>query len=391
MNHKISRKRFIKTLGGGVALAAFSFKPQKMSFAVSDAVSGQEAVSGNPKVIRAYDPAATFWSYRDSEYLDYIRQDVVNEMVERGVLKLTGEENLADAWKRLIPDYANGDGIAIKPNFNNIHLGPQGLITCPQLIGSVVSHLVDVRRVPASDIYVYDLCKRIPQAMVKDRIGYQINYVERRQDGFMEGKIAPRLGWGLESADKSAAIEMSAFLQDAGGAPVACFIPKVLTRCKHLINIALLSNHPFLAISGPLKNHFGTVRFSNYQSYPVALHGEVLQKSIVDINMNPHIRRKTRLVMCDALFGQFGRGDTGFVERWETFPTDNGTPNSVFFAADPVALESVLLHLVNREREARGLLIRSHDYLHIAARKGLGIHEDVANLRELETISYETV
>ncbi|GAB4345962.1 MAG: hypothetical protein Kow0099_26770 [Candidatus Abyssubacteria bacterium] len=384
----MTRKRFLESLAGGAIATAMLFRSRN-ACAISNSEK-QAMESDKSAVIRVYDPEATSWNYRDQDYLDYIHQDVVNEMFHRGIMKLAGAPDPKRAWEQIMPSYRRGDRIAIKPNFNSLHLDAAGLITCPQLIGAVVKSLVESLRVAESDIYVYDLCKRIPQSRIRARIGYRVEYVERRPDG-VEGKIAARLGWGLESADRSAPITMSVPITDSENDPVECYVPKVLTQCQHLINIALLSNHPFLAISGPLKNHFGTVRFSNYQSYPVALHGEVLQKSIVDINMNPHIRTKTRLVMCDALFGQFGRGDTGFVEKWNTFPTDNGVPNSLFLATDPVALESVLLHLVNREREARGLLIRGHDYLHIAARKGLGIHEDVGNLRELENISYETV
>lgn len=343
------------------------------------------------RVIRVYDPDAGFWDYRSEEYLDFISQPVVDAMVERGVVALTGESDVAGAWKRLIPNYGAGERVAIKPNFNALHLGPHGLITCPQLIRAVVKGLVESLHVRETDIYVYDLCKLIPEERIRDRIGYRINYVERRGDGMFDHYVVPRLGLGLESPDRSAMVATSASLTDSAGDDVKCFMPKVVTQCEHLINIALLSNHPFLAITGPLKNHFGTVRFSNYNSYPVVLHGKALKPSLVDINMNPNIREKTRLVLCDALFGQFGRGDNDFNEKWRTFPSENGVPNSVFVATDPVALESLLVYFVNREREARELQIRSHDYLHLAEQKGLGIHEDFENVEDLQRIDYRTV
>jgi hypothetical protein len=341
-----------------------------------------------PIVVRAYDPEATFWDYKTADYLDFIRPEIVDGMLGRGIMRLTAERSVEGAWRKLIPNYSVGERVAIKPNFNSLHLDADGLITCPQLIRAVVKGLVESLSVRESDIYVYDLCKWIPAGKIRDRVGFQINYVERRKDGFFDSRIATRLGWGLESADKSARVEMSSQIADSDGDAIECFMPKVLTNCEHLINIALLSNHPFLAISGPLKNHFGTVRFSNYSSYPGALHGAALEPSIVDLNMNPHIRDKTRLFVCDALLGQFARGEGGFAQKWKTFPSEDEVPNSLFFATDAVAMESMLLYFVNRERRERGLEIRSHEYLHLADRRGLGVHEDIKRLDEIEKISF---
>lgn len=391
MSKLMTRRTFVGILGGGALATAFASNSRSASSAAMSDFDAPVKIREKPKVVRAYDPKAVFWDYKSTEYLDFIRQEAVEEMVARGITGLTGERETGDAWKKLIPSYQPGDGVAIKPNFNAIHSGAEGLITCPQLIRAVIKGLVDAVGVDEADIYVYDLCKWIPESRVKNRIGYRINYVERRGDGIFKGRILPRLSWGLESADKSAVVNMSARLIDSDGDAVSCFMPKVITRCKHLINIALLSNHPFMAISGPLKNHFGTIRFSNYNSFPVVLHGEALQPSIVEINMNPHIRAKTRLVICDGLIGQFSRGEGGFAGKWETFPSKDGVPNSIFFATDPVAMESVLLHFVNRERDAKGLEIRSHDYLHAAARRGLGIHEDFEDISKVNEISYEVL
>lgn len=381
----------MEIMGSGMVATAFLSGSRSKSVAASPEFAGPLPSRAKPKVIHVSNPEATSWDYTTPEYLDFIHQETVEKMLGQGIMRLTGEQSVDSAWRRLIPDYSVGERIAIKPNFNSLHLGVDGLITCPQLIRAVVKGLTESLSARESDIYVYDLCKWIPDSRIRSRIGFQINYVERRTDGFFDRRIATRLAWGLESGDRSAQVAMSSSIVSSGGEPVKCYIPKVLTHCEHLINIALMSNHPFLAISGPLKNHFGTVRFSNYNSYPGVLHGTVLEPSIVDLNMNPHIQRKTRLFVCDALLGQFARGEGGFAQRWKTFPSENGVPNSLFFATDAVAMESLLLYFINRERSEQGLKIRSHDYLHSADQRGLGIHEDIQKLDEIEKISFAVV
>ena len=391
MSNPITRRTFMEMMGSGALATAFLGGFRGGPAAAASEFTRTLADKDRPKVVKVYNPEATFWDYKTPEYLDFIHQETVEKMLGQGIMRLTGEHDVESAWRKLIPNYSVGERIAIKPNFNSLHLGVDGLITCPQLIRAVVKGLTGSLSARESDIYVYDLCKWIPDSRIRSRIGFQINYVERRTDGFFDRRIATRLGWGLESADRSAQVEMSSSIVSSDGEPVKCYIPRVLTHCEHLINIALMSNHPFLAISGPLKNHFGTVRFSNYNSYPNVLHGTVLEPSIVDLNMNPHIQRKTRLFVCDALLGQFARGEGGFAQKWKTFPSENGVPSSLFFATDAVAMESLLLYFVNTERRERGLAIRSHDYLHIADRRGLGIHEDLKNLDEIGKISFETV
>jgi hypothetical protein len=126
-----------------------------------------------------------------------------------------------------------------------------------------------------------------------------------------------------------------------------------------------------------LKNHFGTVRFSNLNDYPVVLHGTDIDWHIADINANTHIRDKSRLIIVDAILGAacFIRGDHGRTpSKWRTL-AEGHTPKSLFFSKDPVAVESVLADLIIKEQQTMGYVPHSHLYLHVAAQLGLGIHE----------------
>jgi ribosomal protein S18 acetylase RimI-like enzyme len=309
-------------------------------------------------VISVQNEAATNWDYKGENHLDYINQEVVDQMVDQGILKLTGMGDLTDAWKRIMVGYVAGDKIAIKPNFNNIiHGNRQCFITSPQVIKSLIRGLVDYLKVREEQVYVYDLCKKIPKELVRDRIRYNVNYVEGIDFPSIWEKVKVRLGWDLSCADKNARINMRNRIPDGKGGEIFCYIPRVVTEAKHLINACLLTNHVFIPVSGPLKNHFGTVRFSNYNQYPVCLHGDRIEDHIADINLDEHIKNKTRLYVCDGLFGVFSRGEKGGINKWETFPCKSGTPNTILFSFDPFSMEKKMAEIVIRERKHNNLKI----------------------------------
>jgi len=350
----------------------------------------QREKTGTPDsaVLRIYSPEVIMDNSAGS-YLDAFNSGKLYKMLQEGIKKFTGRENLKDAWLELLTGYKPGDKIAVKPNFNFVNHGDKYTITSPQLIDSVVRQLVEAVGVDPENIYLYDLCKKIPPALVRDRISYPVNYVERMDSGTILEKIKLRLHYGLASADTGAEINMRENITDENGRSVKCFVPKVLTQAQHLINMPLLTNHIFIANSGALKNHFGTVRFSNFNSFPAVLHGEVLNKSIVDINFHPHIKGKTRIIIGDGLLGVFDRGEGNGKKPWKSFR--GGFPCSIFISTDPVAVDSVMASIIIQERKRHGLRILSAEYLSDAMDRGLGVCEINEERCEFEKIKYSVM
>jgi uncharacterized protein (DUF362 family) len=314
--------------------------------------------------------------------------DALDEMLSEGMKTVTGRKNLRDAWMDVLARYSRGDKIVVKPNFNFVNKETGHAVTSPQLINSVVGQLVEVVGVAPENISLYDLCKKIPGS-VRNAIRYPISFVERADASTVIDKIRRRLHVGPASADRNAEIIMREKITESGGAPVRCYMPRVVSEAQHLINMPLLTNHPFIASSGALKNHFGTVRFSNYNSYPEVLHGRVLAKSIVDINANEHIKNKTRLVIGDGLFGVFDRGDGGGKKKWKTFRDD--FPKSIFLSRDPVAIDAVMANLVIRERKQHHLTVLPTEYLLDAEARGLGVCELQDGESAYTRIDYRTI
>jgi uncharacterized protein (DUF362 family) len=316
-------------------------------------------------------------NYQSSDlYLESINTEVLNSMVGEGIKAFTQEKDLDKAWRTILVNFGPDDRIAIKPNFNFLNHGYKYTITVPQLIGVVVRQLVENVGVKPQNIFIYDLCKKIPQDIVRNRIRYPVSYIERMDAKTIPDQINLRFHYGLASYDTNAEIEMREHIVDENNKPVKCYIPKIITQVQHIINMPLLTNHIFTANSGALKNHYGTVRFNNYHNYPGVLHGKVLNKSVVDINFNSHIRNKTRIIIADGLFGVFDRGDSnegGGKKVWKTFKND--FPKSIFISKDPVAIDSVMASLTIQERKKRNLPILSTGYLSDAMSRGLGICE----------------
>ena len=354
----MNRRNFIKVITA-ILLTPFIYLKRKNDVLALDNYESSNVknqMNGKMnKVITIKDERATNWNYNEEKYLDYIDYSVVDDMVDEGILKLAGTNNLEAAWNIVIRNYNEGDIFAIKPNFNNINHWYKKCFTSPHVINSVVRSLVQYLNVREKDVYIYDLCKKIPKELIRDRIKYNVNYIERFDYSKFWDKVRVRLNMGLASADRNAPIKMRNDIIDDTGNKLSCYIPKVLTRADHLINISLLTNHIFVPISGPLKNHFGTVRFSNYKQYPECLHGDNIKENIEDINSNEHIISKTRLYICDGLFGIYARGEKEGIHKWETYPCEHGTPNTLLFSFDPVSMEKMIKDIVVKERKIHNL------------------------------------
>lgn len=325
-----------------------------------------------PTVVRIHNLKATSWVYPSDSlinkirrrlkgpYMDNIAQDIVEKMVEEGVKKLTDKKNAKVGWETLFSSYSEGDEIVIKPNFNGIGSGLWEVLPTTPVLNSIIKSLIVFLGISPTKIYIYDVSRNIPE-IIRSRIKYPINYVQ--------------FGDALAEADIKEEIYMREKITDERGKLIKCFIPKILSRAKHLINVPVFKNHIFISCSCALKNHFGTVRFSDGRQNPDYLHPPRIEKSIVDINCNKHIREKTRLIIVDALFGTYdwkpGRGPI----EWKIF--SKGTPNSLFFSTDPVAIDSIISDYIEKERKIHNYEILSHRFLHDAISQEIGIHDHI--------------
>jgi hypothetical protein len=326
----------------------------------------------NGKVIHVHAPNVTNWYFDPTRYYGRtqspstpgVDQAVVDAMVDRGVAALFGlpSSQAADAWERLIPDYVPGKRVAIKVNFNNSFSCATTVLdidAIAQPINAVIRGLKTLG-VRDQDIVLYDAIRYFA-----DRVYQELVYKDVLiHDNGCRGNIST---W--TSTDPNARVQ---FYPPAGGLP-GVRLSDTLVNADYLINMPIMKGHPIAGVTLSFKNHFGSTNNpSGMHSYVATYYGKINQYSaLVDLNSNPHIRDKTVLILADGIYGSRHYQDSP-PQPWSTF--GNHSPCSLFFATDPVAVDSVMHDLLKAER---GLSqpATSNAYLRLASQAGLGYYE----------------
>jgi uncharacterized protein (DUF362 family) len=339
------------------------------------------------KVVSVRSSRATNWDFKTYPYVDFVDYETVKEMLNTGIRLLTGEKSTSRAWHCLFHSYKEGEPVAIKPNFNDLYKGFKGFVTSPALINAVLNGLINIVGIRPENIIIYD-CTRIIPDEFRMRIFFPVKYVEPYGSSFWRKVKYHANGNPLVNADLDCEIEMGSAVRDKEGNAIKCYLPRVVTEAEHLINVPVLKSHQFVSHSGAMKNHYGTVRFSDGHISPEYLHPPIIHQSIADINNDELIRGKTKLIVMDALLGRIKKKG-GPPERWNIF--DRKSPNRLLISLDPVALDSVSYSMIEKELISRGESIFPHDYLHIANDKGTGAHEHPGTGGKFENIEYSDV
>lgn len=336
-----------------------------------------------PMVVRVWDKNLINTQSAEGNYFKIIDSDKVDRCMKLAVCTLTGKDNIADAWSSILSTYRSGQKVVLRTNFNPADKSEKvffdDIIVCPQIINSVIDSLHRYVKVPYSDIIIYELTRPIPDTLIRKYINFPVTYVEKPSSSFVD-KVKNKLRIGPAAPDFDYPIEMREDIVDERGKKLTCYLPKVVTQADHLINLSVFKYHQFGLMSGLLKNHYGTVRFSNLSHYPNTMHDDKVFKCTVDLNRHPLIQKMTRLHIVDAIFGAYEYQPKTKVKReWKTF-SDPKFPVSIFMGQDPVATESVLYSYLLSEREVRGLPTKHPDYLEDAQNYHLGVCELTSDL-----------
>ena len=138
---------------------------------------------------------------------------------------------------------------------------------------------------------------------------------------------------------------------------------RILTdQCDTLISVPLLKHHRLAGITGSLKSHFGSI------DDPGQFHStRCVSPGIPEINAIPVIRRKQKLIIADALMGLCHGGPW-----WD--PRHVWPFGGIVVGTDPVAVDAVLLQIIDEERKTRDLqpIARSIRQLKLSEQLGLG-------------------
>lgn len=259
---------------------------------------------------------------------------VILQMLDEGLRALAGAGDARAVWQAL---FAPEERVLLKVNCI-AYGGP----TQPAVTYAVAQRLQEAG-LPAQNILIFD---RTDGEL--ESAGYQLN------DGGVGVQCHGARGKGSQAALSQATVR---FFQE-------------LDDCDALVNIPTPKQHGTAGISVSLKNHYGSV------DRPGSLHGNTCDPAIAELNAQPNIRAKTRLIVGAAL--QVSPRDWNRPER----------ENALLLSFDPVAHDTVARDILVRHREAQGVdsgfVINRSRHLRTAQDLQLGATD--ADLIELQEV-----
>jgi uncharacterized protein (DUF362 family) len=266
----------------------------------------------------------------------------LQKLLDRAIQSLYGFDSPLEAWKKVVRP---GEVVGLKASC----LAGRGISTSVPLVEAICECL---QQAGVREIVIWDrLNSDLESARFKIR--------ERGQGIRCFGNDA--LGYEEDLAVYgNAASRMS----------------RTLTQvCDAVINLPVLKDHSITGVTIALKSMFGAIHNPN------KYHDNGCDPFVADVCAYAHIRRRLRLVVCDAMRPQCQGGPPSRGQyQWPY--------GGILIGTDPVAVDRVGLEILERKRAASGLKPLEADgrpvrYLKSAAERGLG----VANLANIEIVS----
>jgi len=272
-----------------------------------------------------------------------INTGVLTKMVGAGVKTACDKPTPSDAWRSL---FGPNDVVGIKVNC-------LGLSSHPELVDAIVEGLKSAG-VKEEYIIIWDKTNRD-----LERAGFTIN----------TGKTGVKC-CGTNALQGGYEPEPTIL-----GSVGSCFSTILTKYTSALINVPVLKDHDLAGVSIALKNFYGAIHNPN------KYHDNNCDPYIAEVNSHPDIKKKVRLVICDALVVQYHGGPSYKAKgAWDY--------RGVLVSLDPVALDRVGAKIIEDRRQEMGLpslgeVGRPPKHIATAASMGLGVDK----LEEIEVIS----
>jgi uncharacterized protein (DUF362 family) len=388
---KLRMRRFLPVAGlvAAVVILLGTFvitqTNQAQPFSPSEALNSPMGTAKgiNPgRVVWIRDAEATSWDGSTGNWWDDANTDqkVVDAMMAKSLLGLTGVKTDKDAWDALFKHfnrtrgqgetgYKPGEKIVIKINANQDRSPVWGTgrrplngLPSPHAVYALVSQLITAGGVPGGDITIYEAAqgRNIGEPVYKrirsnpDPNFQAVNFVVNTDYG-LGGRIA--LVPDLDNPIKFAKAEIP-----------AAFLPTCVTGAKYMINMALLRAHGMFGVTLTAKNHFGSTYFPDNGGWtPRPLHSYGMRTNpmgsyncLVDLVGHKHLGGKTLLFMLDGLYT--AEHNEGNVYRFQSFGDD--WASSLFMSQDPMAIDSVGLDFLRSEPRATQVQGNADNFLH---------------------------
>jgi hypothetical protein len=288
-------------------------------------LSLQQAAGPHARVLMVENPDAT------SQYQP--NAACVQTMVNRGITNFTGKATVAEAWRSLV---STQDVVGIKV------FSAAGPIngTRPAVVAAVVHGLLDAG-LPPGHVIIWDRDADDLRAAGYFKLASQLGVraAGSRQAGYdptnfylPDSPIIGQLVWGdFEFGKKGPEVGKRSF--------VSKLVSRQITK---IISIAPLLNEDAAGVCGHLYSlAMGSVdNIRRFEGDPGRL-----AIAVPEIYALPSIGDKVVLNITDALIGQYAGGARGLLQYSTVL-------NQLWFSRDPVALDTLAIQELNRERQA---------------------------------------
>jgi hypothetical protein len=254
---------------------------------------------------------------------------VVREMMARGMRALTGGASTGEAWRLF---FTPADVVGIKVNCG----GHPYCVSAPEIVAECVRQLLAVG-VPLPQIYLYE--------RFQNQLD-EVNYAPRMPEG-LQIVAAERANRYAENSgyDPATYLEADLFGEEDTRSSMMRLVSRRLTK---IINIPNMKDHGATGVTGCLKNiaygSFSNVARTHQQ-------GKSHTYSVVGTlaSIEP-LRSRTVLQIMDGLRGVWHGGPFARSQRYVFYP------KQIMFGTDPVAIDRLLLDIIEDERRARGVI-----------------------------------
>ncbi|MGH9768018.1 MAG: DUF362 domain-containing protein [Blastocatellia bacterium] len=314
-----------------------------------------------------------------------INGEVVREMVERGMRALTGEAKTIDSWRRF---FTPEDVVGIKVNAG----GRPWVVSSHEIVAETIRNLMEVGVKPGQ-IYIYE--------RFQNQLD-QVNYAPRIPQGVnIHAAERANVRGDNQGYDPRVYVEADFFGEDDTRSSMIKLVSQKLTK---IINIPNMKDHGATGVTGCLKN----IAYGSFSNVARTHHKGVSHtKSFVGtLAAVEPMRSKTVLQIMDGLRGVWHAGPFAPTLKYVFFP------RTIMFGTDPVAIDRLLLDIIDDERKRRGvisiwnrdeqtldfnngknrnedpntnIIIREPGHVEYAANLGLGVHD----IREIEVKEIE--
>jgi hypothetical protein len=293
----------------------------------------------------------------------------------RGMCELTGQRHLVDAWRQFVrPD----DIVGIKVNV----VGRPWCISSHAVVAETVRGLLATGLRP-EQIYIYDRFRdQLDEANYRPHVPEGVNFFasEPRNAGESSVHYDPRVY-----------LEADLFGEDDTRSSLMKLVSERLTK---IISIPNMKDHGATGVTGCLKN----IAYGSYSNV-ARTHERGLSHTYWFVGtlaaMEP-VRSKTVLQIMDGLRGVWHGGPGARTLKYVFFP------RTLMFGTDPVAIDRLLIDIIDDERKRRGaisiwnrdeatldfnngkrrdedpntnIIIREPGHVEYAAKLGLGVHQ----------------